>query len=70
MDQFSEFHTGFGGAPTHGDIIEFLKFLLQLKNQRSGSKTLCGFSIILILKGIYDVLKSESMHFAEQKYKL
>ena len=42
----------FWGAPTHADIIEFSNFLLQLKNQKSGSKTVCGFSIILILKGI------------------
>ena len=41
----------FWGAPTHGDIIEHLN-LLQLKNKRSGSKTVCGFSIIFILKGI------------------
>ena len=39
----------FWGAPTHADIIEFL---LQLKNKRSGTKTVCGFSIIFILKGI------------------
>ena len=39
-------------ALTQADTIEFLNFLLQLKNQRSGSKTVCGFSIILILKGI------------------
>ena len=37
---------------THVDIIELQKFLLQLKNQRTGSKTVCDFSIILILKGI------------------
>ena len=42
----------FRGAPTHADIIEFSAFLLQLKNQRSGSKTVCGFSIIFILKVI------------------
>ena len=42
----------FLGAPTHADIIEFSNFLLPLKNLRSGSKTMCGFSIILILKGI------------------
>ena len=42
----------FWGAPTHADIIEFENFLLQLKNQRSGNKTMCGFSIILSLKGI------------------
>ena len=29
-----------------------LNFKNQLKNQISGSKTVCGFSIILILKGI------------------
>ena len=32
----------FGGAPTH--TIGFSNFLLQLKNQRSGGKTVCGFS--------------------------
>ena len=42
----------FGGAPTPLDIIEFSNFLLQLKNQRSGSKTVCGFSVILIFEGI------------------
>ena len=26
--------------------------LLKLKNQKSGSKTACGFSVILLLKGI------------------
>ena len=42
----------FSGTPTHEDIIEFKNFLLQLKNHRSRSKTVCGFSIIFILKGI------------------
>ena len=42
----------FWGAPTHADIIEFSNFLLQLKNERSGSKSVCGFSVILILKGV------------------
>ena len=42
----------FWGAPTHTDIIEFSNFLLQLKNERSGSKSVCGFSVILILKGV------------------
>ena len=41
----------FWEAPTHTDI-EFSNFLLQLKNQGSGSKTVRGFSINLILKGI------------------
>ena len=40
------------GAQRHADIIEFLKFLSQLKNKRSGNKTVSGFSIILILKRI------------------
>ena len=35
----------FWAAPTHADIIEFSNFLFQLKNQRSGSKTVCDFSI-------------------------
>ena len=30
----------------------FKKFLLQLKNQTFGRKTVCGFSITLILKGV------------------
>ena len=42
----------FWGAPTHADIIEFSNFLLQLKNERSGSKSVCGFSVILILKEV------------------
>ena len=36
---------------TQADIIEFWN-LLQHKNQTPGSKNVCGFSIILILKGI------------------
>ena len=42
----------FRGTPTHAVIIQFSNFLLQLKNQRFGSKTVCGFSIIFILKEI------------------
>ena len=42
----------FWGVPIHADIIEFYIVVLQLKNYRSESKTLCGFSIILILKEI------------------
>ena len=48
----NRFQFSFLGAPTHADITEFSKFLLQLKNQISGSKTVCDFSIIFILKGI------------------
>ena len=40
----------FSGAPTQGDIIEFLNFLLQLKNKRPGSESESGFSIIFIPK--------------------
>ena len=39
-------------VPTHVDIIEFSSFLLQHKHQRSGSKTVCGFSFIFALKRI------------------
>ena len=42
----------FGELHFNADIIEFYNFLLQLKNQRSGSKTVCRFFIILILEGI------------------
>ena len=42
----------FWGSPTHTDIIEFLNFLLQLKNQMSVNESVCSFSIILILKEI------------------
>ena len=45
----------FWGTPTHKDIIEFENFLLLLENYRSRSRTVYGFSIILI-----EVLKSES----------
>ena len=34
------------------DIVEFSNFVLQLKNRRSVNKTVCGFSMILSLKGI------------------
>ena len=47
-------------APTHADI-EFENFLLQLKNQWSGSKTVCDFSIILYFKGIM-TFESQRVH--------
>ena len=31
----------FWRAPTHAGMIKFSNFLLQLKNQRSGSETVC-----------------------------
>ena len=49
----------FWGAPSHGHIIEFYTFLLQLKNHASWSKTRCVFSIILILRGVIFFLKSK-----------
>ena len=50
---FKKFVTNlFWAAPTHADVIEFQNFLLQLKNETSESKAVCGFSIILVLKGI------------------
>ena len=50
------------GKPQLADIIEFSNLLLGLKNQRYGSKTVYGFSIILIWKN-YDVLKSKNHFF-------
>ena len=41
------------------DINGFCNVLLQLKNQRSGSKSVCGFSIILLLKGIFRCFKAK-----------
>ena len=51
-------HFSFWGAPK---FIKFQNLLLELKNQRSGSKTVCGFSIILILKGIM-TFESQRFH--------
>ena len=52
------------------DITEFSNFLLQLKNQKSGSKAVCGISIIFILKGIM-IFDSRRVHaFVEQNYNL
>ena len=45
----------FLGAPALADTIKFSNFLLQFKNQRSRSKSVCGLSIILISKGIVRV---------------
>ena len=42
----------FLGAPTYTSVTEFSKFLLQLKNQRSGIKTVCRFSLSFIPKEI------------------
>ena len=42
----------FWRALTHADITEFSNALLQLKNQRSGNKAVCGFSIFFVLKEI------------------
>ena len=49
------------GALTQADIIEFSNFLMQLKNQMSRSKCVCGVSFILILKGIM-TFKSQRVH--------
>ena len=46
-------------VPRNFSWIENYKlFLLQIKTHMSGSKTVCGFSILLILKGIITFLKS------------
>ena len=65
-----ECQVSFWGAPTHADIIEFSKFLMQLKNQRSGRKTVCDFLLLLFLKELLYFKVKESMPFFEQKYKV
>ena len=55
----------FGLAPTHTDTIS--NFFLQLEYQRYGSKTVCGFSTILVLKWIMNFLKSKSPCFLLKK---
>ena len=45
-------HVSFGELQPLAVAIEFENFLLQLKTQRSGSKTVCGFSFLFILKAI------------------
>ena len=51
-NQNSHFQSLKSSSQTHADIIDVSDFLLQLKKQRPGSKTVCGFCIIFILKGI------------------
>ena len=46
-------------VPTQADIIEFSNFLLQLHNQSSESKTVCGFPIIFILREIMTFYKCQ-----------
>ena len=53
--QFSNFKqfvssSCFRGALNNTNIIEFGKFLLQFKNQKSGSKTVCSFFSFLLGK--------------------
>ena len=60
--EFKNLPTGlFWGAPTHADIIEFYNFLLQLKIQTSGSKTVCCLLFCYFnFERCYDVLKPKS----------
>ena len=60
----------FWGTPTDTDITEFTNFLLQLKNQRPGSKTVCGFSNFFFFfhfERNYYVLKRKSPWFLLSK---
>ena len=45
-------------------------FLLQLKNQRSGRKTVSLFLLIQFWMELWRLKVNEFMHFVEQKYKL
>ena len=40
---------------------------MQLKNQNSGSKTICGFSVTLILKELWRFKVKKSMLYVKQK---
>ena len=53
---------------THGDIIEFQNFLLQLKNQNSVDRFVFNFSIFSFERN-ENVVK-DSMHFIRQEYKI
>ena len=57
ISKFEKFVTSsvFWRALCNANIIEFYNFLLQLKNQRYGGKTVWSFSFILILKGIVTI---------------
>ena len=57
----------FWEAPTHTDI-EFSNFLLQLNNQRSGSKLCVAFLLFVFLKELWHLKVKESMLFVERKY--
>ena len=52
----------FGEAPNHTDIIEFWNFLLQLKIQEPGERSV-WFFYYFCLKRNYDVWKSKSPCF-------
>ena len=52
FSRFKTFVTMLSGTSNSQRYHWISKLLLHLKNQRSGSKTVCGFSIILTLKGI------------------
>ena len=46
------FQVSFWKVANHADIIKFYNFSLRLKDQRSGSKSVFGFFVNLVLKGI------------------
>ena len=52
------------GAPIHKAIPEISNFLLQLKNQRSRSQTMCNFSKLKIL---HTVLGRQTLCFSSYK---
>ena len=65
----------FLGTPTSTHIsLNFKTFCWNLKNQRSGSKTVSGFSTVLILKAIMSknpyVLLNKIIHFNKSKTEL
>ena len=67
FSMFKKFVSGsvFLEVPIHADSIEFSNFLLQLKNQRSASKTVRIY--YLYFESNYDVLKSKNACFLLNK---
>ena len=65
-----DLHVIFRGAPTHAGTIELSNLLLQLKNERSGSKTVCSSSIIFILNGRFLLSKNLKFNVNETESKM
>ena len=52
-----------------GQFLDHANIILQLANQRSGRKTLCGFFLFYFWKELWRFKVKVPMDFVEQKYK-